>query len=77
MSKAGTTIVPLFIVLNPSAAGFQVSGNTITVENFGTIVLGELVISDYERRLTMLHADLGSGASACIVGGNGGPTDPP
>jgi hypothetical protein len=76
-SKGGITVVPLFKVLNPSAPGFHVSGNTITVENFGTIVLGELVISTYERRLTMLHVDLGSGVSACSVGGNGGTTDPP
>jgi hypothetical protein len=76
LSKGGVTIVPLFKVLNPSAPGFQVSGNTITVENFGTIVLGELIIGGYERRLTMLHVDLGSGASACSVGSNGGTTDP-
>jgi hypothetical protein len=77
VSKKGSTIVPLFIVLNPSAPGFEVNGNTITVENFGTVVLGELVISAYERQLTMLHVDLGSGASACIVSGNGGQADPP
>jgi hypothetical protein len=77
LNKGGVTIVPLFKVLNPSAPGFQVNGNTITVENFGTVVLGELVIGGYERRLTMLHVDLGSGASACSVGSNGAPTDPP
>ena len=75
------TIVPLFIVLNRSAPGFQVNGNTITVENFGTIVLGELVIGGYERRLTMLHVDLGSPTegtvSCCSVVGNGTTTDPP
>ncbi|HEY7392291.1 MAG TPA: choice-of-anchor P family protein [Bryobacteraceae bacterium] len=76
-STGGIVIVPLFQVLNPSAPGFQVNGNTITVENFGTIVLGELLISAYERRLTMLHVDLGSGASACSVGANGGQADPP
>jgi len=75
-NKAGATIVPLFKVLNPSAPGFHVSGNTITVENFGTVVLGELVIGGHERRLTMLHVDLGSGLSACAVGSNGGTTDP-
>jgi hypothetical protein len=76
----GKTIVPLFIVKNPSSPGFHVSGNAITVENFGTVVLGELVISGYERRITMLHAEMGSPAegacSACVVGGNGGGTDP-
>jgi hypothetical protein len=76
VTKSGATIVPLFVVRNPSAPGFQVSGNTILVENFGTIVLGELVISRYERRLTMLHVDLGSGASSGDVGCNGGQADP-
>ncbi len=74
------TVVPLFIVKNPSAPGFHVSGNVITVENFGTVVIGELVIGGFGRRLTMLHADLGSptdGDLSCIVAeGNGGGGDP-
>lgn len=78
--STGVTIVPLFIVKNPSEPGFHVCGNVITVEDFGTVVLGELIISAYERRLTMLHADLGSPVggmvSACAVDGNGGGTDP-
>jgi hypothetical protein len=73
-------VVPLFVVKNPSEPGFHVSGNVITVDNFGTVVLGELIISGYERRLTMLHADLGSPVegmvSANIVDTNGGGTDP-
>ena len=79
--QTGTTIVPLFIIKNKSAPGFTVNGNVITIENFGTIALGELVISGYERRLTMLHADLGSPTvgtlSVASAGGNGGTTDPP
>jgi hypothetical protein len=80
-SKAtGVTIVPLFVVKNPSEPGFHVSGNVITVENFGTVVLGELIISAYERRLTMLHVDMGSpvagAASACAIDVNSGGTDP-
>jgi hypothetical protein len=78
--STGVTIVPLFIVKNPSEPGFHVSGNVITVENFGTVVLGELIISAYERRLTMLHAELGSPVggmvSACSLDGNGGGVDP-
>jgi len=76
----GVCIVPLFIVKNPSEPGFHVSGNVITVDNFGTVVLGELIIGAYQRRLTMLHAELGSPTggkmSAAIVDGNGGSTDP-
>jgi hypothetical protein len=78
--KTGKTIVPLFIVLNRSAPGFQVCGNVIYVENFGTIVLGQMVISGHERRITMLHAELGSPVAgtvcACVGDGNGGNTDP-
>ncbi len=76
----GVTIVPLFIVKNPSAPGFEVHGNVIRVENFGRIHLGELVISGARRRLTMLHVDLGSPTegdiTASSVDGNGGTTDP-
>jgi len=76
----GVCVVPLFVVKNPSEPGFHVSGNVITVDNFGTVVLGELIIGAYQRRLTMLHADLGSPvagqmAAAC-VDGNGGGVDP-
>jgi hypothetical protein len=80
VSKGGVCIVPLFIVKNPSEPGFHVCGNVITVDNFGTVVLGELIIGAYERRLTMLHAELGSPTggmvSAAAVEGNGGGTDP-
>lgn len=76
----GFCIVPLFLVKNRSEPGFHVSGNVITVENFGTVVLGELIISAYERRLTMLHAELGSPVggmvAACAIDINGGGTDP-
>jgi hypothetical protein len=80
VTKSGTVIVPLFVVLNPSAPGFHVNVNVITVENFGTVTLGELVINGYERRVTMLQAELGSstGGNVCaaIGAGNGGTTDP-
>jgi hypothetical protein len=76
----GTVIVPLFIVLNPSAPGFIVRGNVIYVENFGSITLGELIITSYERRVTMLQVEMGSstGGNMCaaIGAGNGGTTDP-
>jgi hypothetical protein len=76
----GQAIVPLFVVTNSSAPGFHVSGNVITVEDFGTIVLGEMIISGYERRITMLRVELGSPTegSMCVGIGNsnGGTTDP-
>ena len=80
VSRTGKTVVPLFAVLNPSEPGFHVSGNVITVEDFGTIVLGELTIGPHERRLTMLHAELGSPAEGFLIAadgdGNGTNNDP-
>jgi hypothetical protein len=70
-------IVPLFVVTNPSGPGFHVSGNVITVDDFGTIVLGEMVISGHERRITMLRVELGSptDGSMCVGIGNSNGTD--
>jgi hypothetical protein len=77
----GVTVVPLFVIKNPSEPGFEVHGNTVHVKNFGVVHLAELVISAYERRLTMLHVDLGSPLEGSVSGGsigaNGGHTDPP
>jgi hypothetical protein len=76
-----TTILPLFRILNPSAPGFRVIGNVVHVENFGRIHIGELVVSGYERRVNLLHVNLGSpvdgDVDACAVGGNGSTNDPP
>jgi len=76
----GMTVVPLFVVKNPSSPGFEVHGNVIHVQDFGRIHIGDLIISAYERRVTMLHVDLGSpidgDVSAASVDGNGGTTDP-
>jgi hypothetical protein len=74
------TIVPLFIVKNKSELGvFEVKGNVVYVPNFGRIQLGEMVITPHERRVTMIHADLGSpadaDASVCCVCGGSGPID--
>lgn len=76
----GFTIVPLFRINNPSSPGFTVHGNTVHVANFGRIQLGEMVIGSHERRVTLIHVDLGSPTeghfTACGVVGDGGSTDP-
>jgi len=75
----GQTIVPLFVV--KSAPGCEVDGNVIYIPDFGHLHLGELVIAPEQRRLTMLHADLGSPRKGQIMSlsgaGNGGETIPP
>jgi hypothetical protein len=76
----GHTVVPLFRVLNKNEPGvFEVRGNVVYVPDFGRIHLGELVITSYERRLTMMRADLGSPVNADVMAasgcGGGGPID--
>jgi len=78
----GHTIVPLFTVQNEDVPGvFTVKGNVIDVANFGRIHLGEMVITPNERRVMMIHADMGSpedaDLSVCCVCGGSGPLDPP
>jgi hypothetical protein len=76
----GHTIVPLFRIKDPQIPGVEVHGNVIHIDNFGRIRLGELVISCEERRVTMLHADLGSpqdaNLSAAVSCTGNGQTDP-
>jgi hypothetical protein len=77
----GHTIVPLFTVRNPNEPGvFEVRGNVVYVPNFGRIHLGEMVVTQNERRVMMIHADMGSPADADLFAasgcGGGGSTDP-
>lgn len=77
---SGHTIVPLFVVKNSSDPDFVVHGNVVYVKDFGVIHIGEMLIASNERRVTMIHADLGSPMAADIIAGSGcgggGPTDP-
>lgn len=75
------TIVPLFTVKNADEPGvFEVKGNVVYVRNFGRIHLGEMVITPHERRVMMIHADMGSpedaDLSVCCVCGGAPPLDP-
>lgn len=78
----GHTIVPLFRIENPKVAGLEVHGaNVLYIHNFGRLHIGELFISSDDRRMTMLHVDLGSpqeGNLQCgFVCGGPPPADPP
>lgn len=77
----GHTIVPLFRIVDPKVPGIDVHGSVIHIHHFGRLHIGELFISSDDRRVTMVHADLGSpqhgdilAASAC---GGTSPSDPP
>ena len=63
----GVTIVPLFVVAHPVAHEFEVCGNVIRVPGFGTIQLGEMVISSHSRQVTMVQVDFSSRAEGSIT----------
>jgi hypothetical protein len=50
----------------------RVYGNVIVVPQFGTIYLGEVILKNYEREVTMLRLDLGCPTTAQTVGPAGG-----
>jgi hypothetical protein len=53
----------------------RVYGNVIVVPQFGTVYLGEVILRNYEREVTMLRLDLGCPTTALTVGpaaGGGG-----
>jgi hypothetical protein len=76
----GHTIVPLFRIVDPNVPGIEVHGSVIEIDHFGRLHIGELLISRDERRVTMIHADLGSPQSADLVASSvcsgTGQTDP-
>ncbi len=62
---------------NPDA---EISGNRITLRDFGSIFLGELLVSDFSKRLTMMRLQVGSpigGEMACVELDSNGHTYPP
>lgn len=59
-----TSIVSNIQTKHPKAA---VSGNVITLNGFGRIFLGELLITDVSRRLTLVRLKLGSPIAGDVV----------
>ena len=74
-------ILPLYRIKTESGPGFRAIQNTVHIENFGRVHLGELIATGVERRVNGFHVDLGSDTGGEISGGsvigNGGQTDPP
>jgi hypothetical protein len=70
-------IVPCSLVksIKCNCPGVQIFGNVIIVPEFGKIFLGEILLKEGARRLTMMRLEMGSpvGGSvvACDVEGNG------
>lgn len=48
----------------------RIDGNSITVPGWGTLFLGDVLISPHTRRLTMLRARLGSDGGGGLSGGD-------
>ena len=67
-------VIPCTIVksISTKASGTTVHGNVLVVENFGKIFLGEILMIENMRRLTMMRLELGSpvGGTVIICGGD-------
>jgi hypothetical protein len=53
-------IMPCSLVKSVTSTNLQVWGNVIIVPNFGTVYLGEYLVKDGARRITMMRLMLGS-----------------
>jgi hypothetical protein len=73
-------IVPCSVVKGTSGgSGFQTFRHILVIPDFGTIFLGELLLQDYARRLTMMRLKLGSpmAAELAVASGEGNGTSWP
>jgi hypothetical protein len=73
LPKAGG-IVPCSVVKGTSGgSGFQVFRHILVIPDFGVLFLGEVLLQDYMRRLTMMRFKLGSPVAAdlTVSGGDG------
>ena len=67
-------IVPCSAVKGTSGgSGFQAFRHILVIPNFGVLFLGEVLMQDYARRLTMMRFKLGSPVAAdlTVAGGEG------
>lgn len=67
LPKAGG-IVPCSVVKGTSGgSGLQTFRHILVIPDFGTLFLGELLIQEYARRLTMMRFELGSPMAAKLT----------
>jgi hypothetical protein len=75
ISNDGTLIATSIFQNVACPGGMVVQDNAIHFSEFGSIYLGEIIISDGERRLTMMRVEFGCEVDGCgnfgDVGGNG------
>lgn len=76
----GMTSIPLVKQLIYKGNHFTNHGNVIHIPQFGTVTLGELIVTQNSRRLAMLQVHLGCGTEGDVsIGsgeGNGSPMPP-
>jgi hypothetical protein len=58
--------------LKDNCGELKVYGNVIEVPQFGKVYLGEVMLKQYERQVTMLRLELGSPAAGTAIGPSGG-----
>jgi hypothetical protein len=58
--------------LKDNCAELKVYGNVIEVPQFGKVYLGEVMLKQYERQVTMLRLELGSPTAGVTTGGAAG-----
>lgn len=58
--------------LKTNCAELKVYGNVIEVPQFGKVYLGEVMLKQYEREVTMLRLELGSPSAGTAIGPSGG-----
>jgi hypothetical protein len=75
----GIVLCSLVKSIKANCGELRVYGNVIDVPQFGKVYLGEVMLKNYERQVTMLRLELGSPTAGIAIGpttGGGGTTFP-
>jgi hypothetical protein len=67
----GIVLCSLIKDIKTACPELRIYGNVIEVPQFGKVYLGEVILKQYEREVTMLRLDLGCPTTALTVGPSG------
>jgi hypothetical protein len=62
-----SSIIRSIEALDPLPSGADIDEHVITWPDFGKVILGEMLISDFNRRLTMVRLELGSPVEGSVA----------
>jgi hypothetical protein len=62
-----SSIIKSIEPLDPMPKGAEIDEHVITWPDFGKVILGEMLISDFSRRLTMVRLELGSPVEGSVA----------